>query len=152
MYTYSTWHSPTNNSLRACLKLKFVFLSLSSKIQIGASALLSMRYPQHFDWCKGLKWLSKRNACFVQHLYSSNLTLYVHMYTPSLTLFIVLSAPQGYFSIPDTGITLIIFLTREVFSISDFFIFHSYRRLLYVPLKFVYVISNPRERINTRSL
>ena len=36
----------------------FVALSLSSKTQIGAPALLSMRTPQHFDWYKGLKWLS----------------------------------------------------------------------------------------------
>ena len=55
LYTYSTWHRPPKNSLRECLKFFFVSLSLSSKTQIGASALLSMRTPQHLFWCKGLK-------------------------------------------------------------------------------------------------
>ena len=47
LYTYYTWHIPPNNSLRACLKFFFVSLPLSSKTQIGASSLLSMRTPQH---------------------------------------------------------------------------------------------------------
>ena len=49
LYTYYTWHRQPKNYLKACLKLRFFYLSLSSKTQIGASTLLSMRAPQYFD-------------------------------------------------------------------------------------------------------
>ena len=57
-----------------------------------------------------------------QHLFSSDLTLHVHMYIPKLNFLRIQAAPQVYLSIPDTVVTLIIFLTHEVFSISYFFV------------------------------
>ena len=66
--------------------------------------------------------MSKTNACFVLHLYSSNMTEHVHMYTPSSSLLKILDAYQGYISIPDTGVTFITLLTHEVFSISLIFV------------------------------
>ena len=122
METYSIWHRPPNNYIRVYFKFFFVSLSLSSKKQIGASYILSMRYPQHFDWCKGLELLSYTNSCFVQQLYSSDLTLHAHMNTPSLNILRIQAAPQGYLSIPDTGVTFITFLTHQVFSISGIFV------------------------------
>ena len=73
-------------------------------------------------------WLMQRfevtvkNACFVFHLYSSDLTEHLHMQTPSLNLLRTLAETQGYIYIPDTGITFITLLTHEVFSISDIFV------------------------------
>ena len=60
-----------------------------------------------------------KNTCFVQKLYSSDLTLYVHMNTPSLTILRIQATPQGSLSISNTGATLITFLTHQVFSISN---------------------------------
>ena len=53
---YSIIHSPPKNIFRACLKVSFVSLSISSIMQVGAYSLLSKRFPQHFGWYKGLKW------------------------------------------------------------------------------------------------
>ena len=44
------------------------------------------------------------------------------MYTTSLTFLRIKADPQGYLCIPDTVVTLINFLTHEVFSISDIFV------------------------------
>ena len=72
-------------------------------------------------------WLMKLFACFVLQIYSSDLTEYVHMHTPSLNLLITLAAPKYSISILITGVTFLILLTQEVFSIS--FIFVSFTPL-----------------------
>ena len=61
----------------------------------------------------------KTKSCFVSHLCSSDETKHVHMYTRQLILLRILAAPQGSLSFPDTGVTLITYLTHEVFSISE---------------------------------
>ena len=59
---------------------------------------------------------------FFQHSYSSDLSLHINMYTPLLNFLIIKAVPQGSIYISDTGVTLITFLTHEVFSITDIFI------------------------------
>ena len=103
-------------------------------------------------WLMQMFEVTVKNACFVLHLHSSDLTENVHMYTPSLTLPRMLATPQGYLSITDTGFTRITFLTLEVFSISKFFIFHSSMRTLPVQFQCVYVFSDTRGIINNSIL
>ena len=119
---------------KAYVKFRFVYLYLSSKTQICSSALLSMRAQQHFYWCKGLKLLSKSNACFVLNFYSSDMTEHVHMYNQYFTLLRILATTQCSLSIPDTGFTLITFIKYEVFTLLVERWMHNSSLFMYFPI------------------
>ena len=68
-----------------------------------------------------MKWFEVtvvKNAYFVLHIYSSDITEHVHMYTPSLTIIQILAAPQVIIYMSNNGVTFITLFTYKVFSIS----------------------------------